>query len=149
MKFATLTETQEGAKKLGNQLRSGDVIALIGPLGVGKTAFTSGLAQGLNVSSEYRVTSPTFVYAQTYPGRIPLHHIDLYRVESEEHLARTGIEEMIGGGGVAVIEWFDLFPSLWPGDRLEIRMAFGTEQERTMDLASYGPRSAELLRSWK
>jgi tRNA threonylcarbamoyladenosine biosynthesis protein TsaE len=141
-------ETLMLAERLGAFLRPGDVLGLIGSLGTGKTTFVRGLALGLGISPEYEVTSPTFVYAHVYDGGIPLTHIDLYRIENGKHLAETGIEEMLGSDGVAVIEWFDLFPQIWTGDRIEIRFEMLGDRERRIRAEGFGERGGSLAALW-
>jgi tRNA threonylcarbamoyladenosine biosynthesis protein TsaE len=141
-------ETLRLAERLGTLLRPGDILGLIGSLGTGKTTFVKGLVRGLGIPPEYEVTSPTFVYAHVYEGRIPLNHIDLYRIENGKHLAETGIEEMLGADGVAVIEWFDLFPQIWTGDRIEIRFEMLGDRERRIRAEGFGERGRSLEARW-
>ena len=106
-------ETFELGLRLAGELRRGDVVALTGDLGAGKTALAQGVAAGLGVAAE--VTSPTFTLIHEYPGgRLPLFHIDLYRLESQEEALGTGLEEYLGGEGVALVEWADKFAALLP-----------------------------------
>ncbi|HLG18701.1 MAG TPA: tRNA (adenosine(37)-N6)-threonylcarbamoyltransferase complex ATPase subunit type 1 TsaE [Bdellovibrionota bacterium] len=144
----SLEDTQRLGVQLGELLKAGDVIGLVGPLGVGKTAFVGGMARGVGVNSEYAVTSPTFVFAHIYPGKLPLYHIDLYRVEKEKELEGLGLDEMIGGDGVAVIEWFDRFDRIWSGDRVEIEMAFGSSGRRQVEIRPFGTRGREIVSRW-
>jgi tRNA threonylcarbamoyladenosine biosynthesis protein TsaE len=101
-------ETEEAGRRLGERLRTGDVVLLTGELGAGKTTFVRGVAQGTGSSAP--VASPTFQLVRIYPGRVQLAHIDLYRIESPGELADLGLEELADQGAV-VIEW---------GDRLEV-----------------------------
>jgi tRNA threonylcarbamoyladenosine biosynthesis protein TsaE len=95
------------------QLRAGDVIALNGDLGAGKTHFVKGLAAGLGATAA--VTSPTFTLIHEYlGGRLPLFHFDLYRLESEDDLLRIGLDDYLDSGGVLAIEWAEKFPALLP-----------------------------------
>jgi len=144
---ASLEETTKAGMRLGSLLAAGDVVGLTGPLGVGKTALVGGITKGMGIEG-YAITSPTFVYAHIYKGLVPLHHIDLYRIEKESQLAQLGLEEMLGGEGVAVVEWFERFPSLWTGDRLEIEMAFQSENKRIIHCKAFGPRPMDLTRKW-
>ena len=108
-------ETADIARQLAGELRRGDVLALAGDLGAGKTQFVKGLAAGLGVVGE--VTSPTFTLIHEYPvqpGRLPLFHIDLYRLESDEEVLRIGIDEYLHGDGITVVEWADKFEGLIP-----------------------------------
>src|SRR5437773_6813002 len=98
-------ETQALGTRLGRRLREGAVVACIGELGAGKTCFLQGLARGLGVESP--VTSPTFVLINEYRGRVGVHHLDAYRTESVTEVLDLGIEELMHGDGVTVIEWAD------------------------------------------
>jgi len=104
-------ETRAAGERLGARLDAGAVVACIGELGAGKTCFLQGLARGLGVESP--VTSPTFVLINEYRGRVPVHHLDAYRTESLSEVLDLGIEELMHGDGVTVIEWADkLIPIL-------------------------------------
>jgi tRNA threonylcarbamoyladenosine biosynthesis protein TsaE len=98
-------ETFDLGEKLGEKLNNGDIVALYGELGAGKTVFTKGIAKGLGVCEE--ITSPTFTLLKEYEGRNRLYHFDLYRIEDEEALENIGFYEYLGGEGVCVIEWAD------------------------------------------
>ncbi len=103
-------ETEAAGESLGAQLHPGDVIAFCGGLGMGKTAFTRGLARGLGV--QYPVTSPTYTIVNEYEGRIPLFHFDLYRLESFEELEDIGWEDYLSRGGVCCLEWSENIPEV-------------------------------------
>ncbi len=119
-------ETKQIAKDLGSKLMSPIVITLEGDLGAGKTTFTKGLGKGLGVKRV--ITSPTFTIIKEYTGRLPLYHIDAYRLEySEENL---GIEEYILSDGVTVIEWAQFIDDLIPADKLEIKINYLGEDQR-------------------
>jgi tRNA threonylcarbamoyladenosine biosynthesis protein TsaE len=105
-------ETQAAGERLGARLGPGAVVACIGELGAGKTCFLQGLALGLGVESP--VTSPTFVLINEYRGRLPVHHLDAYRTESLTEVLDLGIEELMHGDGVTVIEWADKMLPLLP-----------------------------------
>ena len=106
-------ETFERAREFAESLRQGDVLALCGDLGAGKTQFVKGLARGLGDETE--VTSPTFTLIHEYSGgRLPLFHIDFYRLETAEETLRIGLDEYLDGNGVTSIEWADKFPELIP-----------------------------------
>lgn len=106
-------ETFRRGQEIGANLRGGDVIALCGDLGAGKTHFVKGLAAALGHTGE--VTSPTFTLIHEYVGgRLPLYHFDFYRLDSEDETLRLGLDEYLLGDGVAVIEWADKFPALLP-----------------------------------
>ena len=125
-------ETYELGRQCAATLRRGDVLALAGDLGAGKTQFTKGLADGLGVESD--VTSPTFTLIHEYPGgRLPLFHIDLYRLEEEDEVLGIGLDEYLDGDGVTVIEWADKFAALMPkGVRwVRFKVLEGDEREIT------------------
>lgn len=98
------TETLEAGRGLAAELNRGDVVLLLGHLGMGKTVFARGVAAGLGVPEE-AVHSPTFTLINRYRGRLLVHHIDLFRIESDADLEELGLEEVLGGAGVAVVEW--------------------------------------------
>ena len=116
-------ETAQVARQLAAELRRGDVLALAGDLGAGKTQFVKGLAEGLGIAAE--VTSPTFTLIHEYPerpGGLPLFHIDLYRLEFEDEVLRIGIDDYLDSEGVTVIEWADKFAALMPPEARWIRL---------------------------
>ena len=124
-------ETRVLAARLAALLRPGDVLALVGDLGAGKTRFVQGLARGLGVPDDVPVTSPTFTLLATYrQGRLPLFHFDLYRLANEEDLARIGAEEYLWGEGVCAVEWAERAPKMMPDDTLWIHLSFAGEIRR-------------------
>jgi tRNA threonylcarbamoyladenosine biosynthesis protein TsaE len=129
---------------LGERLQPGDFLALIGDLGAGKTALSSGILAGLGVARTGG--SPTFTLLWEYAGRIPVFHWDVYRVRSEEELEDLGYEEyFFGGHGVNLVEWADRVESLWPPDVLRIDLTYGAgESERVITLTG-SDRYAALL----
>ncbi len=113
-------ETEELGVQIARKLRSGDVVALVGELGAGKTTFVKGLARGLFVAED--VISPSFLLARTYRGRLPLHHLDLYRIGAEEQVHEVGLMEFLPPEeGVTVVEWADRLPKLIPPAALWVR----------------------------
>lgn len=143
--LSSLEETLAFGEKLGTVLQAGDVVALVGALGAGKTTLVKGIAKGMGISQEYSVTSPTFVFAHIYHGKLPLYHLDLYRVEHKNELPSIGIEDMLGGPGVAVVEWFDRFPQIWPEDHLRVEMKLKDENSREVFLSHAGSRSKQVI----
>lgn len=106
-------DTYNIAKLLGEDARAGDVICLIGNLGVGKTLFSQGFAKGLGI--EESVSSPTFTIVQQYDeGRLPLYHFDVYRIEDSDEMEEVGFADMLYGDGVCLIEWADLISDILP-----------------------------------
>ena len=108
-------EMIEGGIKIAASLESGDVVALNGPLGAGKTHLSKGLVSGLGACDE--VTSPTFSLVQEYlGGRVPIFHFDFYRIESVDELERLGWDEYLDEEGVVIVEWADKFPEVFPNE---------------------------------
>jgi tRNA threonylcarbamoyladenosine biosynthesis protein TsaE len=132
---------------LGRLAEPGDVLALEGPLGVGKTCLVQGLALGLGLGPETRVTSPTFTLVGEYPSEPPLRHADFYRVDSERRLEDAGFDDLFDDRGVVVVEWADRFPDALPRDRLWIRLEFAPESSRHLRLRAEGLRAERWLAS--
>jgi tRNA threonylcarbamoyladenosine biosynthesis protein TsaE len=132
---------------LGRMLQLGDVVALVGPLGAGKTTFVQGLAEGLGVPAERHVASPTFALVNQHPGRVDLVHVDFYRVKSPAELPELGLEEAYDQAATA-IEWADRFPDWLPPDVLHIDIANATDGGRLLQIRSSGDRSRALLLGW-
>ncbi len=119
----SLDETRAFGECLGGQLRAGDIIALTGELGSGKTSLTQGIGWGLGIPRGVYVNSPSFVLIREYrEGRLPLYHMDLFRLEGEEALLQLGYEEYLYGDGVTVIEWAERLGRLFPGECLRIQL---------------------------
>ncbi|HON42515.1 MAG TPA: tRNA (adenosine(37)-N6)-threonylcarbamoyltransferase complex ATPase subunit type 1 TsaE [Bacillota bacterium] len=129
---------------LGKLLQPGDVLCLAGGLGAGKTCLARGIAIGLG-ADEARVSSPTFVLAQEYRGRIPMYHLDLYRLTSAEEVEEAGLDEYVGGDGVAVIEWPDVYSPLLNMDRLTVEIRTTATFERELVLTPQGDRYRSIL----
>ncbi len=146
-RFAGPHETLLLGLALGAKLRAGDVIALMGDLGAGKTTLTQAIARGMGIVAP--VTSPTFALAQEYPGKVPLFHFDPYRLESAEAFADIGFDEYFERGGVIVVEWADKIVSLLPEQRLELTLVSdaGSEDEnvRLLIAASCDARFHQVL----
>jgi len=142
----TAAELQAIAERLGRALQAGDVVALIGPLGAGKTTFVQGLARGLDVPSDRHVASPTFALVNEHPGRVPLVHADLYRVADARELEELGLTDAFDRAAVA-IEWLDRFPAAAPAERLEIEIAIEPDDTRTLTFRPKGLRPAALMAS--
>ena len=141
-------DTRQLGERLGRVVAGGDVIALVGGLGAGKTCFVQGLARGLGVPPEEHVASPTFNIVLDHAGRLALHHVDLYRVVDEGELDELGLGEMLAAGGVSALEWADRFPSLLPADHLEVRLVADGPRRRRLAAIAHGPRAAALLTAW-
>jgi tRNA threonylcarbamoyladenosine biosynthesis protein TsaE len=141
---ASAADTQAIAERLGRLLAPGDVLALTGPLGAGKTTFVQGLARGLDVPPERHVASPTFALVNEHPGRIPFVHADLYRIEDARELPELGLSDAFDRAAVA-IEWLDRFPDAAPAERLEIAIAFAPGGGRTLTFTPAGARAERLV----
>ena len=130
----TPEDTEALGARLAERLQPGSVVALIGPLGAGKTALTQAAARALGVTE--RLASPTFTVVQEYrSGRLPLYHFDVYRVNDPDDLFELGFEEYLHGDGACFIEWADLVEDLLPEDTIYIRMDYGSwEEERTCEI---------------
>ncbi|MBO4374476.1 MAG: tRNA (adenosine(37)-N6)-threonylcarbamoyltransferase complex ATPase subunit type 1 TsaE [Lachnospiraceae bacterium] len=121
--FESMTEkaTFEYARAMGKQAKAGDVIALTGEMGAGKTVFAKGFADGLGISET--VSSPTFTLVQIYDdGRLPLYHFDVYRIADESEMDETGFEDYISGEGITLVEWADRIQDMMPDNTIWIRM---------------------------
>jgi tRNA threonylcarbamoyladenosine biosynthesis protein TsaE len=140
--WTTLTstpgETESLAERLGRLLQPGDVIALVGELGSGKTLFSQGLGRGLEVPETFYITSPTFAIINEYPGRIAFYHLDLYRVDSAADFSELGLEEVLYGQGAVAIEWAERLGENLPGERLEVHLAFRDENSRSLTFRAFG-----------
>ena len=121
--------TAAAGERLGARLGPGDVVGLTGVLGAGKTCFVQGLARGLGVSTP--ATSPTFVLVNEYRGRLPVHHVDVYRTHTLTELLELGLEDLLGGDGVTVIEWADRCEALLPPRTIRVHIdGVGDEPRR-------------------
>ncbi len=135
-------DTEQFAISLASRLKGGDVIALEGDLGAGKTAFTKGLAKGLGITRT--VNSPTFTIIKEYQGRLPLYHMDVYRVsESDEDL---GFDEYFEGEGVTVVEWAHLIMEQLPEELLVIHILRLDDDHRRFVFEAHGNRYVELCK---
>ena len=137
--------TRALAARLGDRLAPGDVVALNGELGSGKTEFVHGLAQGLGVPPQV-VASPSFTLVHEYAGRVPLVHLDLYRLEDLPASMLPDLEEYLSGPQVVVAEWARRLAPLLPGDYLEVDLEILGENERQLIFTGHGERSWELVR---
>jgi tRNA threonylcarbamoyladenosine biosynthesis protein TsaE len=154
MHFLTLNshspeQTQLLGSYLGKLARKADVFLLTGELGTGKTCLVQGIAHGLNVQ-EYAF-SPSFVILRQYHGRLPLYHIDFYRLDSIEEIADLGLEDYFHGDGVCVVEWAEKGPQIVPRDNLLISIHYApiSQTERSIRLQPHGDRYDELTKQLK
>jgi tRNA threonylcarbamoyladenosine biosynthesis protein TsaE len=145
-------QTIRFGQRLGELMRQGDLVVLLGDFGAGKTHMIKGIAQGLG--STELVNSPSFVLINEYRagprhGNIPIFHADLYRIENPDELAAIGIEEAWSGIGVCLIEWADQAGDWLPGERLAIHLQHLSETKRVLRFVPYGERYQELLAEFK
>lgn len=120
-------------------LREGDVVALTGDLGAGKTTLISKVAQHMGLQPGSNVSSPTYVIHHIYPAKFPIHHIDLYRMDNAAQVNQLGFEEFLGKNGVVFIEWFEKFPHLWAGPTLHIQIEILDLDHRQYTFMVNGP----------
>ena len=132
-------QTMEIARLIGEKLKEGDVLALSGELGSGKTCFTGGLARGLGVDEKYQITSPTFTLINEYPARCKLYHFDIYRIRDYSEFEDLGYEEYFCGNGVVVIEWAEKITQILPENTVFINFEYIDENERRIIVK--GPES--------
>jgi tRNA threonylcarbamoyladenosine biosynthesis protein TsaE len=135
---ASEEDTSAAGEALGRSLRTGAVILLHGELGAGKTAFVRGLARGVEAPAE-DVTSPTFTLIQQYSGRLPLHHVDLYRLASSE-VEELGLDDLLTGDAVVAIEWAERWAHR-PADAIEVRIDDAGGDRRTIRITRPAPTS--------
>jgi tRNA threonylcarbamoyladenosine biosynthesis protein TsaE len=140
-------QTQRLGVRLGELLEAGDVVLLEGHLGAGKTVLAQGIAQGLGIDDP--VTSPTFTLIHEYEGRLPLYHVDLYRLAGDADAAAIGLEEYLYGNGVTVIEWPDRAATLVPTDRLAVSLRPVAETKRALRLVPHGEHYRRLVARFK
>ena len=136
-------ETAAMGERLGEAARAGDVFLLDGPFGAGKTQLVQGLARGLGVDSP--VTSPSFILAQEHQGRVPLYHLDLFRLEALDEVTLETLEEYVGGDGVCAVEWPALLPAAWRADATVITLRVVDETTRELEIEAGAARLAEAL----
>jgi tRNA threonylcarbamoyladenosine biosynthesis protein TsaE len=139
-------KTRRFGEIIGQLSHGGEVLALIGELGAGKTTFSQGLAYGLGISKDNPVTSPTFVLIIHHTtGRLELYHVDLYRLDADE-ASEIGLDDFFGEPGtISIVEWADRAIDLLPDDRLEINMHWTGLEERRAELTACGKLSEKLL----
>lgn len=132
---STPEETIEFGRRLGENLPPGAVVLLSGELGTGKTIFVKGIALGLGLVSPEAVTSPSFVIMNIYQARLPVFHIDLYRIGASREVADLDLEDYLGGKGVAVVEWGELLPREYlPESWIEVQMEIVDDGSRRITL---------------
>ena len=143
MRIPTADAMHALGERIGTLVVPGAVIALQGDLGAGKSVLARGIARGLGIAG--RVPSPTFILVAQYDqGRVPLFHADLYRLSDPDELENLGLDEMLGGDAVCVVEWAERFPELLPVDTLTIRITIDAEDVRHIQVDAGGPRAQAI-----
>ena len=120
-------ETQAIGEQFGQTLKPGDVVALIGDLGAGKTCLTQGIARGVGIFTDQVVNSPSYTLINEYEGAIPVYHIDLYRLEHHGEIVELGLEEYLEGDGICIIEWADRMLELLPEHHIRLQIRWEDE----------------------
>ena len=132
---ASAEETIRLGQKIGYKVAPGDIITLHGSLGSGKTTIVKGIADSLEIADE--ITSPSYTLISEYEGRIPLYHMDLYRIDSIEEFELLGAEELLYGSGVSIIEWAEKIEQLLPDNCLSITLEIDTAAEREIKIEGF------------
>jgi tRNA threonylcarbamoyladenosine biosynthesis protein TsaE len=141
-------QTWETGRLLGIRLEAGDTVCLYGDLGAGKTNFAYGIARGLDVQEQY-ITSPTFTFVNEYQGRVPLYHLDLYRLKGPEELENIGFDDYVESDGVTVIEWADRAADELPVENLSVYFSYVGETSREIGFRGEGERYERLAAELK
>ncbi|KPJ63855.1 hypothetical protein AMK68_02950 [candidate division KD3-62 bacterium DG_56] len=144
MTTSSAAETRALGAALGRAARAGDILCLEGPLGVGKTVLVQGLAEGLGVAE--LATSPSFTLIHEHRGRLPLYHIDLYRLD-RARVSDLFLEEYLDGDGVAAIEWAERLPAALCPNCLYLRIAYGDGDQRLFAVEARGDRATEWAKA--
>lgn len=142
-------QTKNWGKKLAQLLEGGEIIGLNGELGAGKTCFVRGVAEGLGVGSDTWIRSPTFTLINEYHGRLPVYHLDLYRVSDHAQQEDLNLREYLYGGGVSLVEWFEYLPANEGEEYLEVTLSHRDANQRALTFAARGERYERILRSLK
>ena len=145
VEIADLAATEAFGRWLAGKLFPGAVVALIGPLGVGKTHLTRAVAEGLNVRNPVAISSPTFVLIHEYVADLPIYHFDAYRLVSSRDFTELGVEEYFLGDGVCLVEWADRVPDAMPTELLTITIERIDEQRRRFHIRANGLRYEAML----
>ena len=142
LRTGSADETRDVGDAIAPLLRQRDAVILTGELGAGKTTLVQGLARGLDV--EEPVVSPTFTLVREYEGRLPVAHVDVYRLERVQDVVDLGLEELGNGDDVLLVEWGDVIEELLPGDRLRLELTvLGDSEERLIGVSAVGWSWAE------
>ncbi len=138
-------ETYRIGKLLGALAIEGCVIAVVGLLGAGKTYLSKGIANGLGIVDASIVTSPTFAIMNQYNGRLPVYHIDAYRLNSVDEMYDMGCDEIFWGNGVTIVEWADKVEECLPPDIIKIEIEYDGITQRRIKISSTGKKNSEII----
>jgi len=138
-------QTRNLGKRLGKLLKGGEIIGLTGELGSGKSCFVRGVAEGLAVGEKAWIRSPTFTLINEYHGRLPVYHIDLYRVGSPRDMQELDLVEYLFSDGVSLIEWFDHLPAGEAEEYLNIKFEHVNGNQRKLTFVAYGSRYDQII----
>ena len=142
-------ETRKLGQIIGTHIDRPMRIALTGQLGSGKTVFVQGLAKGLDVSEQYYITSPTFTLINEYPGRHPLLHVDLYRIEHLDELGEIELEEVLEQNAVIAVEWAEKLSRAMLSDHLKLQFKLISDEIRQIDIFAYGQAAGNLIEAFQ
>lgn len=128
-------------------MQGGEIVGLTGELGSGKTCFARGVAEGLDVGKEAWIRSPTFTLINEYDGRLPMYHIDLYRIGNARELEELNLREYLFSGGVSVVEWFEHLPEREVDEWLEVSFAYADGNARSLTFTAHGRQYKEIVKT--
>ena len=142
-------QTMGWGRKLAQLVKGGEIIGLVGELGTGKTCFVRGFAAGLEVRKDAWIRSPTFTLINEYHGRLPIYHIDLYRIGERHELEGLNLREYLYADGVSLIEWFEHVPANEVDEYLELKIAHGGGTKRQLTFIAHGERYEKIVQKFK
>jgi tRNA threonylcarbamoyladenosine biosynthesis protein TsaE len=142
-------QTMGWGRKLAKLVQGGEIIGLVGELGTGKTCFVRGFAEGLEVGKDAWIRSPTFTLINEYHARLPIYHIDLYRIGARHEVEGLNLREYLYSDGVSLIEWFENLPAADADEFLEIRIAHGGGSKRQLTFVGHGERYEKIVQKFK
>ncbi len=141
----SVSETIRIGRSIGSLLLPGDVVALVGELGAGKTQLIKGLAAGAGIRKPTYISSPSFTLINEYPGKTTFYHVDLFRLGEEKEAEELGLEDYFQRKGIMAIEWADKIPSLLPKELLVIRIAYTGRNTRSLEIIGNGKHYEEIV----
>jgi tRNA threonylcarbamoyladenosine biosynthesis protein TsaE len=139
-------QTINFGRKLSRFLKKGDIVALYGNLGTGKTTLVKGIAQGLGIKKE-KINSPSFILLKKYKGKLILYHFDFYRIQKAQDAYSVGLEEFLFSDGISVIEWADRIEGFLPREYLSIELEFKNTDKRKIKLIGFGRYYRNLIKN--